>query len=73
MASSPYLDRFPPENEEGLGSLRQESREFMDQDGLDFVGLLDLDANAYTVDAWLDEDLLVFVACNDQGGQQNLG
>lgn len=40
----------------------------MNQDGLDLVGLLDLDADANTVDARLDEDLLVLVARNDQRG-----
>lgn len=45
----------------------------MDQNTLDLVGLLDLNADANAVDARLDEDLLVLVARNDQRGQQDLG
>ena len=51
----------------------QEAGKLVDQDVLDFVGLLDLDANAHTVDAGLDKDSLVLVSGNDEGVQQNLG
>ena len=34
----------------------------MDQYILDFICLFDLDADSYTIDAWLDEDLLIFIA-----------
>lgn len=71
--SGTHLDWFPPQDEESLGSLGQESGKLVDQDVFDFVGLLDLDADAHTVDAGLDEDSLVLVSGNDQGVQQNLG
>jgi hypothetical protein len=45
----------------------------VDQDVLDLVGLLDLDADPYAVDAGLDEHALVLVARNGQGRQQHLG
>lgn len=70
---STHLDRLPPQNKERLGALGQEARKLMDQDVLDLVGLLDLDADADTVDAGLDEDALVFVARNRQGRQQHFG
>ena len=40
---------------------------------LDLVGLLDLDADAYAVDAGLNEHALVLVARNGQGCQEHLG
>ena len=45
----------------------------MDKDLLDFVGLLDFDADADAVDARLDEDTLILVARNGQRGQEDLG
>lgn len=38
---------------------------------LDLVGLLDLDADAHTVDTRLDEDALVLVAGHGQGVQED--
>jgi hypothetical protein len=67
------LDRFPPQNEEGLRTLRQESCKLMDQDMLNLIGLLDLDADTDGVDAGLNQDTLVLVARNGQGLQQDLG
>ncbi len=67
------LDGLPPENEEGLGTLCQEPGKLVDQDVFDLVGLFDLDADPYAVDAGLDEDTLVLVAGNRQGRQQHLG
>lgn len=68
-----HLDRFPPQDEEGLGTLFQEPGELVYQDVLDLVGLLDLDADAHAVDAGLDEDALVLVSRNGQGRQEDLG
>lgn len=65
---SPYLDWFSPQDKECLCSLGQESCELVDEDILNLVGLLDLDADAHTVDTRLDEDLLVLVARNYQRG-----
>ena len=44
----------------------------MDQDILDFVRLLDLDANTHAVYAGLDKNLLVLVARNRQGVEEEL-
>lgn len=62
-----HLDGLPPQNEEGLGSLGQEAGELVDQDVLDLVGLLDLDAYPHAVDAGFDEDTLVLVTGHDEG------
>lgn len=70
-ATSKYLDRFPPQNEEGLSSLCQKPLEFVYKDVFDLVGLLDLDAYAHTVDRRFDEHTLVLVPRNRQWGQQN--
>lgn len=40
---------------------------------LNLVGLFDLDADSYAVDAGLDQDALVLVARNGQWCQQHLG
>lgn len=53
--------------------MRQEARELVDEDVLNLVGLLDLDADAHRVDARLDEDPLVLVAGHRQGRQEDLG
>lgn len=45
----------------------------MDQDVLNLVRLLDLDADADTVDTGLDEDALVLVAGYRQGVQEDFG
>lgn len=78
QASSPpfhttYLDRFPPQDEKALCPLLQKPRELVDQDALNLVGLFDLDANAHGVDGRLDQDALVLVAGDGQGGQQDFG
>lgn len=70
---SAHFDRLPPQNKERLGALCQESCEFMDQNVLNLVGLLYPNADADTVDTWLDENLLVLVARDVQGVEQELG
>lgn len=72
-AGRSYLDGLPAQDEEGLGSLGQEARKLVDQNVLNLVGLLDLDADADRVDAGLDEDALVLVAGNRQRRQEHLG
>jgi hypothetical protein len=67
-----YLDRFPPQNEKGLGSLRQEAREFMHQYVFDLVGLFYPDAYAHTVDAGFNEHLLIFIPRHREGVQEHL-
>ena len=66
------LDGLPPQDEEGLGSLRQETGELVDKDMLNLVGLLDLDGHADGVYTGFDEDPLVLVSGNGQGRQENL-
>lgn len=61
-----YLYRFASQNEEGFGSLSQESGELVYQDILNLIGLFYPDANSHTVDARFYEDLLVLIAGNGQ-------
>ena len=44
----------------------------MDKNVLDFVGLLDFDADPDAVDTWLNEDFLVIVPGHCQRVQQDL-
>lgn len=68
-----HLDRFPPQDEEGLTPLGEETGELVDQNVLDLVRLLDPDADADRVDGRLDQDSLVLIARNGQGRQEDLG
>lgn len=74
QASSQYqdLDRLPPQNEERFGSLGQEPGELMDQNMLNLIGLLDLDADADGVDARLDKNSLVLVTRDGQRRKKDL-
>jgi len=56
------LNRLSPQNEESFRSLRQEAGEFVDQNMLNLIRLLDLDADADTVYAGLDEHPFVLVS-----------
>lgn len=67
----PDLDWLPPEDKEGFGTLGQEPSKLVDQDMLDFVRLLDLDAYPHAVDARLDEHPLVLVASNGQRREED--
>lgn len=51
----------------------QESGKLVDEQVLNLIGLLDLDADADGVDARLDQDSLVLVTGNGQGREQHLG
>lgn len=55
------LDWFPSQDEEGFRSLGEESGEFVDKNLLNLVCLLDFNADADAVDAWLNEDFLVVI------------
>ena len=68
-----HLDRLPPEDEEGLCSLRQETRELVHQDILYFVRLLDFDADTCTVHAGFNEHLLVLIPGDREGIEENFG
>lgn len=48
------LYRLSSQDKEGLGSLRQESGEFMDKNILDLVSLLDAQAHTHTIGRGLD-------------------
>ena len=56
------LDRLSSQNVEGLCSLRQEACELVDQDVLNLIGLLDLDAYSYAVDARLNVHAFILVS-----------
>lgn len=64
--ASTYLDRLPPQDEESLRSLRQESRELVHQNMLDLVRLLYPYAHTHTVDRRLDEDTFFLVSRDGQ-------
>lgn len=51
----------------------EEAGELVDENVLNLVCLLDLDADADRVDARLDEDALVFVARNRQRSEEDFG
>ena len=64
--SAAHLHWLPAQDEERLSTLRQESCKLVDQDVLNLVCLLDLDADADTVDAGLNEDSLVLISRNGE-------
>lgn len=66
-----YLDWFSPQYEKGLGPLGQEPCEFMDQNVLNLVCLLDSYADSHTIDAWLYENLLILVSRDCQRVEQD--
>ena len=51
--------------------MRKKPSEFVDEDMLDFICLLNLDTNANAVDARLDENLLVVIASYSQRIKQS--
>ncbi len=57
-----HLDGFSTQHDEALRSLHQESCEFMAENALDLICLLDLNANTDRVDRGLDKHSLVFVS-----------
>lgn len=61
-----YLDRFSPQNEEGLSTLCQKASKLVDQDVFNLVGLFDLDADSDAVDTRLNQDLFAIVSSNGE-------
>jgi hypothetical protein len=57
-----YRNRLPPQNDEILGSSREEARQLVSQDPFDIVCLFDFDANPYRIDRRLNQDLFIFIA-----------
>ena len=70
---SAYLHRFPPQHKEGLCTLGQEARELVYQYMLYLVCLLDLYADAHTVDARFDKHPLVLVSRYSKWVKKHLG
>lgn len=68
-----HLDWLPPQDEERLCSLCEEAGKLVDEDMLNLVCLLDLDAYAHAVDAGLDEHPLVLVSRDGERVQDDLG
>jgi len=66
------LNRLSPQDEEGFGSLCQETSEFVDQYMFNFVGLLNFYAHPNAIDAGFDEDLLILVSRDGQRIQKHL-
>ncbi|USP81143.1 hypothetical protein yc1106_08417 [Curvularia clavata] len=66
------LDGLPPQNEERLSSLGQEPCELVDQNVLNLVCLLDLDAYSYTVDTGLDVYTFILVSRHGKRVQDDL-
>jgi len=71
--ASAYIDRLPPQDEERLRSLRQESRELVHQDMLDFIRLLDPYADSHTIHRRLDEDTFFLVSRHGQWVEDEFG
>ncbi len=73
MQALPNLHRLSPQYEECFGSLCQESGEFVDKYMLDLIGLFDLDTDAHTVYAWLNEHSFILIARDRQWIQKHFG
>ena len=67
-----HLDSFASHDDELLGSLHQKQSEFMTQDFLQFVNLLDFHRDSHRVDGGLDETLLNFRSRYDHRVQEQL-
>lgn len=57
-----HLDGLSTQNDEALRPLHQKSGEFMAENALDLICLLDLDADTDGVDRRLDKHSLIFVS-----------
>jgi len=66
------LHWFPPQDEEVLCSHHHETHEFMAQNLLDLICLLDSDADSDRVDGALDQNLLLVVAADDHRLEEQL-
>ena len=56
-----HLHGFPSQDEERFRSLGQESCEFVDQNVLNLICLLDADAHANAIHAWFNQNFLILV------------
>ena len=71
-AEHTHLHCLPPQYNEALRPLHHESRELVAQYPLDFVRLLDLDANSYGVDRGLNENAFVLVSGDGERVEEHL-
>lgn len=60
------LHWLPAQNEERFRSLGEEPSKFVNKNVLDLICLLDSDAYAYGIVAWLNFDLLIFIPADMQ-------
>ena len=67
-----YLDGFPPQDDETLGSHSHEPGKLFTQDPLDLVGLFDADGEPDRVDTGFDEDAFGFVTGDEEGLEKGL-
>lgn len=65
------LNRLSPQYDEALCSLHHETRELVTEDALNFVRLLDPDAETDGIDWRLNQDTLVFISRYRQRVQQD--
>ena len=63
---------LPAKDDEVVGALHQEAREFAREDRVHLVELLDFDADSYGVDRSLNHDALMLGAVNDNRIQKEL-
>ena len=66
------FDRFSTQNDEILGAHHHKTHELVTKYLLDFVRLLNADADAKRVDGALDENALLFVSAHDDRREENL-
>jgi len=64
------LDGLPPEDDKVFSALRQEAHEHLTQDSLEFVSLLDANANTDGVDRTLNQHLFTLVSADNDRVQQ---
>lgn len=66
-----YLYWLTAKNHKALCTLHQETRELVGEDALDFIGLLNGDADTQGVDRGLDQDTLLVVAADHNRVEQD--
>ena len=67
-----YLNFFPPQNNEVLGSPHHKAHEFVAEQLLDLIGLLDGDRDADGVDGGLDQNAFLLVPRDDDRIEKQL-
>lgn len=67
-----HRHRFPPQHHETLRTLGHKSGEFVGQDALNLVRLLDLNADSHRVHRRFDQDAFILIARDGQGIEEDL-